>query len=339
GSGTYNPGFIRVTLANPQIQGGAGIQNGTTVQTGNFNLQSSSQTSVTGILKGATSQSADIFEVQDANSNNLFTVGPTGNVSVSGNLSVGGTIGFSNTGNANQALTINENITGSVTAGDVVVIDTANAGYAKDSSSANSTQVVGIATKTQTGGSEPIAISGIYQVNVTGTVNVGDYLVSSSTAGQAQSSSSPTGGVVGQAMGPAVGGKVWARIAPASGAGGGSSGGGLTKLYDVTLGSNTASFDITNIPQTYDSLEGVLVANNDTTSQGNALIRLNNLSSNYYYQYSYDAGTTHTAGDSATGTATSGWLSPLPRSAGNAASVKFTIPNYTSTSMSTHVDS
>ncbi|HEU5004919.1 MAG TPA: capsid cement protein [Candidatus Saccharimonadales bacterium] len=219
----HDPCYIRITLANPQLQGGAGIQNGTTVQTGNFNLQSSSQTSVTGILKGATSQSADVFEVQDASSTNLFNVGPTGNVSIAGNLSVGGTIGFSNAGNASQALTINENITGSVTAGDVVVIDTSNAGYVTDSTTANSTKVVGIATKTQTGGSEPIVISGIYQVNVGATsVNVGDYLVTSSTTGQATTSASPSGGVIGQTMSTASSNKAWALIKPAGGAGGSS---------------------------------------------------------------------------------------------------------------------
>ncbi len=220
-TGNLAPAFLSVTRLNPL--GGAGgsyIQNGTTTQTANFNVQSASSSSVTAVIQGASSQSVDILDVKDSSTNVLLGVDQNGNVSAKGN------IGFTSTGNANQAFTVNENITGTVTAGDVVVIDTSNAGYVTDSSTANSTQVVGIATKSQTGGSEPIVISGIYQVNVTGTITIGDYLVTSSTAGTAQDTTSPSGGIVGQAMSTASSSKAWALIKPQSGAGGGSSGSG-----------------------------------------------------------------------------------------------------------------
>ena len=222
GTGNYTPGFIRITLANPNLQGGAGIQNGTTTQTGNFNIQSSSASNPTAVIQGATSQSADILDVKNGSGNIVFSVGPTGGATLAG------TLGFANTGNANQGISMSMVVTSATTAGDVVVIDTTNAGQVTDSTTANSKQIFGIATTTNTAGlAQQIMTSGMYQVNVdTAAVNIGDYIVTSSTTGRATSSSAPTGGVVGQAMSAKTSGSngtVWVRINPSTGAGGGSS--------------------------------------------------------------------------------------------------------------------
>ncbi|MGH7156500.1 MAG: Kelch repeat-containing protein [Candidatus Saccharimonadales bacterium] len=224
--GTYLPAYIRVIRANPSLQGGSGINNGTTTQTANFNIQSSSSSNVTAVVQGATSQSADILEVKDSSNNNLFRVDPNGNTFTKGS------IGFANTGNANQVLTVNEIVTTAVNQGDVVVIDTNNAGQVTDTTLANSSKVFGVATQTQasTGVSQPIAISGIYQVNVdTSAVNIGDYLVTSGSSGLATDSASASGGVLGQAMSAKSAGSngtVWVRISPNNG--GGGSGGGTS---------------------------------------------------------------------------------------------------------------
>jgi len=226
GANAYLPAYIRIILANP-LQGGAngGIQNGTTTQAGNFNVQSNNANNPAGILKGASGQSADVFDVQNSSGANLLRVDPNGNVSAAG------TIGFTNVGNANQGITTNFIVTSSVNANDVVAIDTNNAGQLTTTTAQGSTKVFGVATQTKVAGqSQPIVVSGVYQVTAdTNAVNVGDFLISSSVAGQVVSSTSPSAGsAIGRALSAKAGGSsglVWIQVTPGLGGGGGSTGG------------------------------------------------------------------------------------------------------------------
>ncbi|HSX36540.1 MAG TPA: hypothetical protein VLG13_00225, partial [Patescibacteria group bacterium] len=61
------------------------IQNGTTVQTNaNFAIQSAAAGSVGGVIKGATSQTADLFQLQDSTGANLQRVDASGNLETIG---------------------------------------------------------------------------------------------------------------------------------------------------------------------------------------------------------------------------------------------------------------
>lgn len=87
-------------------------------------------------------------------------------------------------------------------AGDVVVIDTGNANSVDSTTSAASTEVVGVAVESVAGPpvSCVIATSGIVDVNVTGTTAVGDYLYTSTTAGQADPSATLGAGAFARAL-------------------------------------------------------------------------------------------------------------------------------------------
>ncbi|MDO8592105.1 MAG: hypothetical protein Q7R60_04305 [bacterium] len=55
------------------------VQNGTALQSANFNIQSASVTSVTGTIRAATGQTADLLQLKDQAGVNILTIGPTGN--------------------------------------------------------------------------------------------------------------------------------------------------------------------------------------------------------------------------------------------------------------------
>ncbi|HEU5004917.1 MAG TPA: DUF5050 domain-containing protein [Candidatus Saccharimonadales bacterium] len=59
---------------------GSYIQNRTSVQSANFAVQSADVNSVAGLVKGASGQIANIFQVNDGFNDTVFSVGPTGNV-------------------------------------------------------------------------------------------------------------------------------------------------------------------------------------------------------------------------------------------------------------------
>jgi hypothetical protein len=91
--GGYSTAYARIFLANPLLQGGnGGIQNGTTTQTANINIQSVSASSPTAVIQGASSQSANILEVKNGTGTIVFNVDPSGNIAVAGNLSVTGNV-------------------------------------------------------------------------------------------------------------------------------------------------------------------------------------------------------------------------------------------------------
>lgn len=62
------------------------IQNGTAVQTSaNFAIQSAATTSVTAVIKGLASQSADLLDIQDSTATNMLTISPSGVVTLQNN--------------------------------------------------------------------------------------------------------------------------------------------------------------------------------------------------------------------------------------------------------------
>ncbi|QQS17908.1 hypothetical protein IPL68_04585 [Candidatus Saccharibacteria bacterium] len=62
--------------------GGSGINNGTTTQTANFNIQSAASGSIGAIVQGAASQSVDIFQVKLSGGNIPFSISSTGDVNL-----------------------------------------------------------------------------------------------------------------------------------------------------------------------------------------------------------------------------------------------------------------
>ena len=67
------------------------IQNSVGLQTNaNFNIESVNSSSVVGILRGASGQTADLLRGQNGLGNNVFTVDPSGNVNIAGSYEVNG---------------------------------------------------------------------------------------------------------------------------------------------------------------------------------------------------------------------------------------------------------
>jgi len=71
--------------SNNYIQNTVGLQ-----ASANFNIESVSSSSVVGILRGATGQTADLLRGQDGLGNNVFIVDPSGNVNITGSYEVNG---------------------------------------------------------------------------------------------------------------------------------------------------------------------------------------------------------------------------------------------------------
>jgi hypothetical protein len=101
------------------------IQNRTSNQTNaNFNIQSSSSSSVVGILKGASGQSADLLDLQNSSGTNKVAFSADGNVNIAGAYQINGSqINSSNLSdssnigllNGNQTYTGNNTISGTTT--------------------------------------------------------------------------------------------------------------------------------------------------------------------------------------------------------------------------------
>jgi hypothetical protein len=114
------------------LASGAGnyIQNGTTVQAAaNFNIRSAAIGSVTGVLQGASGQTADIFQAQTWNGSSnttVVSVGNTGLLTASAGLTATGTIQLNASGSG--ATTIGNSAAGaiSITNGSSISVGTAN---------------------------------------------------------------------------------------------------------------------------------------------------------------------------------------------------------------------
>jgi hypothetical protein len=79
------------TSSGCTANGGSGsyVQNGTTLQAANFAIQSQSAASVGGLIRGASGQTADLFDVQNALGTDLLSVTPAGTANVATSLVVG----------------------------------------------------------------------------------------------------------------------------------------------------------------------------------------------------------------------------------------------------------
>ena len=242
---------------------------------------------------------------------------------------------LSPTGNSSSTITKSTVVTGTVAANDVLVIDTTTAGQVKRATVYGATGVFGIATGS--GATKDVVIGGIYQVTAdTAAVAIGDQLVTSSTTGQVTPTSSPSIGTsIGRALSSKAAGSsgtVWVQVTP--GAGGSSGSGGMTKLYDTTLGADTANFDIQNIPSGYESLRVVFLGRtaHSATSDGIHLRFNNDSGANYYDQRVRGLGATASAAENLA--ATSGKLGVVvadTAGAGLASQATADIINYTST--------
>jgi hypothetical protein len=162
-----------------------------------------------------TKSSTTAFQVQNASARSLLNVDSTGNIVSIGNTTDGSQITLAANGNANGTIRKNMNVTGTVNANEIVEIDTGNAGKVQQAA-INSSKVFGVATSTATNAAEDIVISGVTQVSCNGSVNIGDLLASSGTAGQVASvtsgSTAAIGTVVGRALSTCSSSLVWAQL-------------------------------------------------------------------------------------------------------------------------------
>ncbi|MBI4034362.1 DUF2190 family protein, partial [Candidatus Saccharibacteria bacterium] len=275
--------------------------------------------------------STTAFQIQNAAGNSNLLVADTTNtklgiatapsssgaaLQVSGSASATTGFDLSASGNSSSTITKLTTVSTAVTANDVVIIDTVTAGKVKTTSTLGATGVFGIATTTNSSDvAQKIVIGGVYQVTAdTAAVAIGDQLVTSSTTGQVTPTSNPSIGTsIGRALSSKASGSsgtVWVQVTP--GSGGSSGSGGMTKLYDTTLGASAASFDIQNIPSGYDHLELKWTFRGDEATTWNySLLRFNNDSgSNYNYNYLYDSssGSGHASNASATSGRFGGYL-------------------------------
>jgi hypothetical protein len=159
---------------------GSGINNGTSTQSANFNIQSTSSSSVTATIQGASGQTADLLDVDDGFGNKVVTVGPLGNVTLTGTApaSVSGTTGTT----PSNTLTVvgaagGANTSGAFSGGNGAGISiTSGAGGASSSTATNSNggtiTIQGGAAGT--GGSGTAGSIGAVNINTLGgTVGIG----------------------------------------------------------------------------------------------------------------------------------------------------------------------
>jgi hypothetical protein len=79
--------------------GGYILNRASSAQSANFNIQSTATTNVGGVIQGATSQTADLFDLRDSTGANLLTVSAAGNQELGGYQDVSGMGGFGSFGN------------------------------------------------------------------------------------------------------------------------------------------------------------------------------------------------------------------------------------------------
>jgi hypothetical protein len=210
-----------------------------------------------------TKSSSTAFQVQNASSRSLLSIDSTSSIVSIGNTTDSSQLTLAATGNANATIRKNMSVTGSVNANDIVEIDTGNAGKVQQAA-ANSSKVFGVASTAATNAAEDIVISGITQVNCSGTVNIGDLLASSGTAGQAISVSAGAtaaiGTVVGRALSTCSSNLAWAQLT--IGAGG-----------QDTLQS---AYNSSNAPATITTTDNKNIVFNmaDTSTDSNFLVNL-----------------------------------------------------------------
>jgi hypothetical protein len=206
---------------------------------------------------------------------NLFALKTNGNsqlsVDINGNITSNGNLIFASTGNAAGTIRKNMIVSSTVTAGDLVVIDTANAGKVTTTTTADHTKVFGVATTTNgsTNVAQDIVISGIYQVRITpvdgvagNNVAVGDIITTSTTAGRGKvNNSAPSAAVLGRALSTDdTSSMVWVYITP----GAGGAGTNLQLAYDAS----------TNPEITVDSTRGAVTIQDNATAIGANLFEI-----------------------------------------------------------------
>jgi len=119
-------------------------------------------------------------------------------------------------GQAQNVVTKKFVCTAAVNAGDILVVDTANAGQVTTTNTANNTKIIGAARGTVAAGATcEVALSGVLQVNIPTmtAVTLGDMITSTTTAGLGAPNATPAvGTVIGkaiQAKSAGTGSSVW----------------------------------------------------------------------------------------------------------------------------------
>jgi hypothetical protein len=263
GAGTFTSGSGTNTLSgDTSVAGSHTFTTGTgaVALNGDTSVASGKSFTANGTALFKTS-SATAFQVQNSNSRNLLAIDTTTNILTVGNSTDGSVIALGANGNVNSAITKNMAVTGSVSANDLVQVDTANDGKVKQAV-ASSSLVFGIATAAASSANVDVVIAGVYQANADATALVpGDLLVSSSTAGKVTKAGSTvsSGTVLGRALSTkgAGTGTVWVTLT--LGVGGSDS---LQTAYNNSTGGATPEVKL-------DSTRGALnVQDADTTISG-----------------------------------------------------------------------
>jgi fibronectin-binding autotransporter adhesin len=156
------------------------IQNGTATQTGNFNIQSTSAGSVAAVIKGATSQTADLLDLENSSGTKVAYVDASGDLTATANASVGGTLGVT----GNTTLTGNLTANGAVklrnTTNSTTAFQIQNAASSTTLFDADTTDgLIGIGAPPTLGGST-LQVTGT--ISSTGTLTVGTNTDLSTTA-------------------------------------------------------------------------------------------------------------------------------------------------------------
>jgi hypothetical protein len=196
-SGNYNS----IAALIQAYAGTSVIVNGTATQQANFNVQAALSGTVAGILQGASSGTADIFQAKDGNANNILSVNSSSGVTLGTASAVTGSLTFANSGNSNT-ITIDSptNVGQSYTL--TLPSATPAAGQCLAAGSANPNQLVFSSCANQV---TSVAISHVNSWNASGNaistinvspVNVGDLMIFISSPNSATSVASVSGGGV-----------------------------------------------------------------------------------------------------------------------------------------------
>ncbi len=162
-----------------------------------------------------TTAGAKLISIQN-NATEKFAIDKDGNIFVVS----GSALAFQGVGQTKNVITKKFICTADTSAGDVVVVDTANAGQLTTLGTADSPLVAGVVSVgAGAGGTCEVAVSGVIQATMTtaGAVAVGDRLATSATAGQGQTNNTPAiSTVFGKALSAKAGataGSVWILLA------------------------------------------------------------------------------------------------------------------------------
>ena len=223
---------------------------------------------------------------------------------------------------------------GSVAAGDVVILDSANASSFTTTTTASlATRFVGVAVETiASAATGRVCLFGYVPIiNLSSSATIGQYVATHTVAKQAAPTSTQGAGVFGQVLGTGTTPAAILFGYPQQAA---ASGGAVTQISSQTLGS-AGTFSFSSFGTAATDLLLTWSGRSDQASDQNVYMRVNGDSgSNYDWQYV--SGSSTSAG-AAAGSAVAQWqVGAIPRSgvtAGAASSGQIVIPAYAATTL------